>query len=101
MCFVFYLKEVIKMIMQFFIRFFGLKGSFAWACRQMKRGCWVSVRAATGTVKYALDHEEQQRILWTFKDKPHKYSDFQNANMFLHDFHRIDWYVVKEPSKYI
>jgi len=76
------------------IRFFGLKGSWKWACRKMKEGYIIRPGLATGSVKYKIDDEDQGRIQWSF-DRAVSYGvkDFkwENANIFLKDFEKIDW----------
>ena len=71
------------------IRFFGLKGSWKWACRQMDKGHIIKQKSATGSVKYKLDHESQRRIVWSFY--PPKDNRWENANIFLSDFEATDW----------
>jgi len=79
------------------IKFFGLRGSWAWACRQMEKGKVVRPASATGTVRYKLDNENQGRILWSFphrKDPLGKKEKWENANIFLSDFSSTDWVCV-------
>lgn len=80
--------------MNWIIRFFGLKGSWKWACKQMERGAWVRPAHAAGSVKYKLDYENQRRIVWTFKRDPIENKDWENANIFLSDFEATDWVCV-------
>lgn len=80
--------------MNWIIRFFGLKGSWKWACKQMERGEWVRPAHATGSVKYRIDNETQGRIVWTFKREPIGNKDWGNANIFLSDFDATDWVCV-------
>ena len=75
-------------------RFLGLKGSWMWACRQMKKGVWVRRVIASGTVKYKLDHEGQGRIMWTFARHSKSNSDWEEAYIFLDDFEATDWVCV-------
>lgn len=79
---------------QAIVRFFGFRGSWKWACRQMKRGSVVRPRSATGTVKYRLDDEGQQRLQWTF-DRDAAMAKWENANFFLRDQESTDWEIVK------
>ncbi len=77
------------------IRFLGLKGSWKWACKQMEKGLIVRPKHASGSVKYKLDHENQRRIVWSFKDVPEKNSDWESANIFLKDFEWVDWVILR------
>lgn len=74
------------------IKTFGLKGSWKWACKQMQQGRMVGTMNTTGHVRYRLDNEAQERILWAFHNGP-TYKDFRGANIFLQDFERVDWVV--------
>ena len=77
---------------------FALPGSWAWACKQMRLGNCVRPKAATGTVRYALDPEDQGRIMWTFCQRPSRTTrgdDWDNANIFLEDFD-LGWEVIEE-----
>jgi len=83
--------------MKWFIRTFGLKGSWKWACKQMQKGHWIKPANASGNVKYKLDHECQQRVVWTFKNKPTAF-DWQSASLFLSDFNSVNWICVKKDE---
>jgi hypothetical protein len=63
----------------------------------MQKGKTVKQRSSTGAVQYKLDHEGQERILWTFKRQPEN-QDWENANIFLSDFRSTDWFVVTGES---
>lgn len=76
-----------------FIRFFGLKGSFKWACKMMAKGKTVRPASASGSVTYRLDDESQGRITWAFAHNPVP-QNYKSANMFLSDFNATDWVVV-------
>lgn len=79
---------------RFFTIFFGLKGSWRWACRQMETGRIVRSKSSTGTVRYKLDNENQGRILWAFpsrNDPRGVNEEWENANIFFSDFKKIDW----------
>ena len=77
--------------MKYFIRLFGLPGSWKWACRQMKKGHMIRPRSASGTIKFKLDDEGQGRILWSFARYPTERADWDSANIFLSDFEATDW----------
>jgi len=79
------------------IRFFGLKGSWKWAVRQLKRGRIVRPGTATGSVKYRLDYEAQGRILWTHVETPVTRREWSNAYIFVSDFDATDWVVWNSP----
>lgn len=80
--------------MNWIIRFFGLKGSWRWACRQMKKGRIVRPKSATGTVRYKLDNEWQGRILWAFPPRTDingQNAEWEDAKIFMIDLYRTDW----------
>jgi len=83
------------------IRFLGLRGSWKWACRNMQEGRVVFRITDTGALKYKLDCEAQNRILWAGTHDPFGLaeSDWDSANVFLSDFECIDW-VVFDIAKY-
>ena len=87
--------ERMKML-KWIVRFFGLKGSWKWACRQMDKGRIVFRISDTGCAKYKLDPERQRRIIWTHQFEP---SDWHNAYIFLGDFEATDW-VIYDVSLY-
>lgn len=73
------------------VTFFGLPGSWKWACRQMEKGHTVRRSTDTGQAKYRLDDEGQRRIVWTFKRAPEERGDWENAFIFLSDFECTKW----------
>ena len=76
-----------------FKKFFGLNGSWKWACRMMDKGHIVRRSTDTGAAHYKLDHEGQRRIVWCFSRTPESvlWNDWKNANIFLTDFECTDW----------
>ena len=78
------------------IRFFGLKGSWKWACKQLDKGEIIYVPTTTVSCKYKLDTEAQRRICWHFTHKPKVNDIWENANIFLRDFECIKWDVWTE-----
>lgn len=82
------------------IRFFGLKGSWMWACRQMDAGNIIRPASASGGIKYRLDPEAQRRIQWTFHRFPTENRDWESAKIFLSDFEDTDWALwQQEPTE--
>ena len=79
-------------MIKWFIRFFGLKGSWRWACRQLDKGYIVYRTTDTGAAKYKLDNEGQRRIQWVFAHNSDN-AEWKNANIFLADFECTDWAV--------
>jgi len=69
-------------------RFLGLKGTWEWACEQMKKGEMVRRISSTGSVHLRLDKEAQGRIQWSFE---YNDTEWQSANVFLHYFEATDW----------
>lgn len=67
-------------------RILGLKGSWTWACRQMRKGLIVRRASDTGECKYRFDLEGQRRIEWAFKKYPNAREDWSNAYMFMSTF---------------
>lgn len=76
------------------IRNLGMKGSWKWACKQMKCGLAVRPSTATGTVRYMLDCELQQRICWAFVEEVNEDTKWESAKLFLKDFDSTEWVVV-------
>ncbi len=76
------------------IRVLGLKGSFIWACRQMKAGNIVKPADAV-SAKYRFDSEGQGRIVWAFTHTPHGCVKWENANVFFKDIMATNWVVVE------
>jgi hypothetical protein len=77
---------------KFIIIFFGLKGSWKWACKQLDKGKIIRPESATGTIKFKLDDENQRRIVYTL-DRDIKTAKWANANIFLSDFESTDWVI--------
>lgn len=74
-------------------RFFGLRGSFAWACRQMLLGRVVRPASASGSIKFRFDTEGQHRLQWSF-ERAHSPAKWENAFFFYADMLATDWIVV-------
>lgn len=75
----------------FFIRLFGLRGSWSWACRQMRNGDIVYRTTDSGAAKYKLDPEGQERITWCFRRTGITPDCWISANIFLKDFKCTAW----------
>ena len=78
----------------FIIRVLGLRGSWTWAVMQMIKGNIVYRTTDTGTAKYRLSQDKQNRIEWAFKKTPNMFSDWDNANIFLDDFRCTSWEIL-------
>ena len=74
------------------IRFFGLKGSWKWACKQMEKGLIVKTKSSTGTVAYRISTDDQRRLQWKFGDE----SKWENAYYFFRDHEDTDWIIYNE-----
>lgn len=72
------------------VKTFGLKGSWAWAVHQMKSGAIIRPSGATGSVRYRLSPDGQNRVEWTFSRDATSES-WENANLFASDFESSDW----------
>lgn len=83
-----------------FIRTFGLPGSWSWAKRQMRKGHVVSCRGFSGTVKYRISDIETNNTLlqWDFSKRANKHN-WHRANHFLVDEERTDWYVYEQNRR--
>jgi hypothetical protein len=79
-------------MIKWFIRTFGLKGSWLWAVKQMKNGHMVRPASATGIVKYRFSRDGQNRLEWNFSVTPH-FTDWENAFLFEQDLFYTDWYI--------
>ena len=75
--------------------FLGLRGSWKWACRQLKKGEIIYRTSDTGSCKYKLDDENQSRIQCAYIGRPDKVTKWVNAIIFLDDFTCTDWEVYK------
>ena len=81
------------------IRFFGFRGSWKWACKQMDKGKIVRCKSWTGTVRLKIDNKYNRRIIWAFPNRKDPYGlleKWESANIFLSDFEATDWEVVGE-----
>ena len=67
------------------VRFFGLPGSWKWACRQMAAGKILHPSTAAGCVEYKLSSDGQRRLMWRFG------GDWENAHFFLRDQEYVKW----------
>ena len=56
--------------MKIIIRFFGLKGSWKWAKKQMMKGKIVRCKHWTGTLKLRIDSPENSLLQSNFTSKP-------------------------------
>lgn len=74
------------------VRFFGLKGSWKWAVKEMKKGNLLVRTSVTGTVKYRLSPDEQNRLEWDFNRKESEVK-WENANFFISDTMATDWVI--------
>ena len=74
------------------VRFFGLKGSWKWAVKEMKNGKLLVRTSVTGAVKYRLSTDEQSRLEWDFHRKESEVK-WENANFFISDMMATDWVI--------
>jgi protein involved in temperature-dependent protein secretion len=85
----------VNKIKKFLIKFFGLRGSWSWAVRQMKKGHIVYPKYVTGCVKYRFSIDGQDRIQWSFQRDETRVllteSVWENANIFYSDFDYTEW----------
>ena len=84
-------------MIKWIIRHFGLRGSFLWACRQMKKGRIVKLKYTTGAVKLRFDTEGQGRIQWAFVHEL-KNAEWENAYVFYKDILSTNWEVWTPPK---
>lgn len=80
------------------MNFLGLKGSFIWALMQMQKGHYLTLKSVTGSVKYRLSIDLQNRIEWDFEvsRKGTGKAEWRNANIFLSDITSTDWIIWKK-----
>ena len=71
------------------IRFFGLKGSWSWAKRQMKKGKIIRAKHWTGSMKIKIDHPSNPILLATW-DRSHPYK-WERCPHSLNDENAIDY----------
>ena len=81
--------------MKWLKQFLGLKGSWYWACKQMKKGKIVYRFTDIGCARYKTDNEGQNRILWAFERFPNTKTEWSNAFIFMSDFTNTNWVVYK------
>ena len=74
------------------IRFLGLKGSWKWAIREMKKGKLVTKNSVTGAVKYRLSTDKQNRLQWDFH-RSESEVQWENANFFVSNMMATDWVI--------
>ena len=53
-------------MIKWIIKTFGLKGSWKWAKRQMKKGCVVKSKSWSGALLFKIDDSENQLLLRSF-----------------------------------
>lgn len=74
------------------VRFFGLKGSWKWAVKEMKKGKLLVRASVTGSVKYRLSVDGQNRLECDFHRKESEVK-WENANFFISNMIATDWVV--------
>jgi len=74
------------------VRFFGMKGSFNWAIKEMKKGKIVVRDGTFGGLKYRLSTDEQNRLQWDFHRKETEVK-WESANFFVSDIMATDWVI--------
>ena len=72
------------------VRFFGLKGSWKWAVKEMKNGKLLVRTCVTGAIKYRLSTDGQNRLECDFHRKESE-AKWENANFFISDMEATDW----------
>lgn len=80
-----------KVKTNWFIRFFGLKGSWSWAKKQMLKGKMVKCRHWTGALTYKIQSVENTLLLASFSDKR---NDWHSTTHFIAYENYTDYYVV-------
>lgn len=69
----------------YIVRMFGLRGSWGWAVRQMRKGEIVKPKGITGSVKYRISPDEGECLQWIFVRflaKKQKHETWKSANFF-------------------
>lgn len=79
-------------ILSLIIRFFGLKGSWKWAVKEMKNGNLVTMKSVSGALKYRFSVDGEYRFEWDFHKKEDEFK-WENANFFISDFMATDWII--------
>ena len=70
----------------------GLKGSWKWAVKEMKKGKIVTRASVTGAVKYRLSQDEQFRLENDFHRKESE-AKWENSNFFISYLYATDWII--------
>lgn len=84
------LRNALYLVLAPVVRFLGLKGSWKWAVKEMKKGNMVVTASVTGTVKYRLSTDKQDRLQWDFHRKESE-AKWETANFFISDMMATDW----------
>ena len=66
-----FLVKSLTQLLNFLIRYFGLKGSFRWAIRKMKKGHTITRRGITGTLRFKLS--VRGNLVWCFDSKKNQH----------------------------
>ena len=78
---------------------FGLKGSFLWALKMMRKGHIVRPKCIDGTVKYRFSTDNRERIEWCFirssSDGFEITNGWSNACVFYNDVEKNEWEIWK------
>lgn len=80
--------------MKLIIRFFGLKGSWKWAKKQMLKGHEVSCKHFTGTLKYKIDSPKNGLLLCDWSSSHHRCWETYNHHIGIEN--HTDFYIVNK-----
>jgi len=88
-------------MIKWIIRFFGIKGSFSWAIRQMKKGETVTRHGIVGTLRFKIN--DRGTILWCFDStlNQHKHKGthrWDPANLDIEYITAADWCLLAENT---
>lgn len=82
----------------FFIRKFGLKGSWQWAFNQMEKG-EILERPTSNKARVKLKLNFKDQICWYFGRDAKKEDEWAIATVYVQDFRATDWKVFKENKE--
>ena len=86
-----------------FVRFFGLKHSWAWAMKKMRQGFMVRSAETVGSLKIRFSSDNNFRLQSNYSNKEVAAS-WENANFFYGDTRDVSWEIfewdmLEDPEK--
>lgn len=86
------LRNALHLMIAPIVRLLGLKGSWRWAAKEMKKGKMIVRVSTTGSVKYRLSNDGGNRLEWDFHRKESEVR-WESAYFFISDMMATNWVV--------